>query len=40
MIGLDPAGNENTYNFYEKYLSDRIDEDLLGKLCESGTMAQ
>lgn len=30
----------NAYDLYEKYLSDRIDEDLLGKLCESGTMAQ
>ncbi|MCC3172196.1 LlaJI family restriction endonuclease [Streptococcus sanguinis] len=30
----------NAYDLYEKYLSDRIDEDLLGKLCESVTMAQ
>lgn len=30
----------NAYDLYEKYLSDRIDEDLLGKLCESGIMAQ
>jgi len=30
----------NAYDLYEKYLSDRIDEDLLGKLCELGTMAQ